>query len=101
MMRAFLIALCVVVALRTALIAAESNIAVEWNPDETANPVWLGYLISRNLFHEKHKLPLPASGEIIPNFVEEVTARSDALQIYKELKAKKSNSARPVLGGRI
>ena len=41
--------------------------------DEIAT--WLGYLGARSAYREKHKLPSPASGEIIPTFDEEVEAR--------------------------
>ena len=39
---------------------------------------WLGYLGARAAFREKHKLPSPSSGEIIPTFDEEVEARGMA-----------------------
>jgi hypothetical protein len=66
-------------------------VVVRFDPDKP-NPnsatIWLGYLVSRVAFREKHHLPMPASGEIIPSFEEEVDARSSASQIYRELKAK-------------
>ncbi|PZR74356.1 MAG: hypothetical protein DLM73_08165 [Chthoniobacterales bacterium] len=73
------------------LMAAERGIAIEWDPRESAEgagTIWLGYLMARTAYREKHKLPLPVSGEIIPTFAEEVSARSDAAAIYQELKAK-------------
>ena len=87
MARAFLPALLVAIAWTSDSFAARPAIAIEWNPNEKPSPVWLGYLISRTVFREKHKLSAPASGEVIPTFAEEVTARSDALQIYQELRA--------------
>ena len=71
--------------------AAERGISIEWDPRESAEgagAVWLGYLMARTAYRDKHNLPLPASGEIIPTFAEEVSARSDAATIYQELKAK-------------
>lgn len=71
--------------------AATPAIVVRFDPDkpnEKSAPIWLGYLISRVAFHDKHHLPMPASGEIIPSIEEEVDARRSASQMYKELKEK-------------
>ena len=70
--------------------AAERGIAIEWDPrdSEGSGAIWLGYLTARTVYRDKHNLPLPASGEIIPTFAEETAARSDAATIYQELKAK-------------
>jgi len=87
MARAFLPTLLVAITWTSDSFAVRPAIAIEWNPNEKPSPVWLGYLISRTVFREKQKLPAPASGEVIPTFAEEVTARSDALQIYQELRA--------------
>jgi hypothetical protein len=72
-------------------IAAERGVTIEWDPSESAEgagTIWLGYLVARTAYRDEHKLPLPASGEIIPTFAEEVSARSSATTIYQELKAK-------------
>jgi hypothetical protein len=44
--------------------------------DEMAS--WLGYAGARSAYREQHKLPSPASGEIVPTFDEEVEARGMA-----------------------
>jgi hypothetical protein len=88
--RAFYAALFLAVGLQSS-IAAERGISVEWDPRDSAEgagAIWLGYLIARTGYRDKHNLPLPASGEIIPTFAEELSARSDATTIYQELKAK-------------
>jgi hypothetical protein len=71
--------------------AATPSIAVRFDPDkpnEKVAPIWLGYLMARIAFHDKHHLPLPASGEIIPTLEEEIDARHAASQMYRELKEK-------------
>jgi hypothetical protein len=88
--RAFYTALFLAIGLQSSM-AAERGIAIEWDPRESAKgagAIWLGYLIARTAYRDKHKLSLPASGEIIPTFAEEISARSDAARIYQELKAK-------------
>jgi hypothetical protein len=55
--------------------------------DEGSITVWLGYLLARAKYREDHKVPLPASGDILPSFQEEVYARAYAAQIYQEWKA--------------
>ncbi len=78
--------------------AKEPNIAIEIDParaGEQAMPMWLGYLLGRQAYRIKNKLPIPPSGEIVPSFEEEVTARSGAVQIYQELKAKEKNLKDP------
>jgi hypothetical protein len=67
------------------------SISIRFDPDKPnvkSAPIWLGYLGARLVYHEKHKLPTPASGEIIPSLGEEVDARTSASQIYRELKEK-------------
>jgi hypothetical protein len=69
----------------------QPGINIEWDPHDSAEDaaaVWLGYLVARTAYHEKHNLPMPVSGEILPTFGEEVAARTDATTIYQELKAK-------------
>ena len=71
--------------------AKGASIAIQVDPasaSESAMPIWLGYLMERQVYHIQHNLPLPASGEIQPSFDEEVSARNGAVQIYKELKEK-------------
>jgi hypothetical protein len=87
--RALYAALFVVIGLQSSS-AAERSIAIEWDPRDSAEgagAVWLGYLVARTAYRDKHKVPLPVSGELIPTFAEEVAARSDAAKIYQELKA--------------
>lgn len=70
---------------------AAPAVVVRFDPDKPntiSAPIWLGYLMARAVFHEKHGLPMPVSGEIIPSFEEEVDARTSASQIYRELKEK-------------
>lgn len=70
---------------------AAPGVVVRFDPDKpnkNSAVIWLAYLISRTAFHEKHNLPTPASGEIIPTFEEEIDARKSACQVYRELKAK-------------
>jgi hypothetical protein len=70
---------------------AGENVAVRFDPtkpNEKSAAIWLGYLMARVVYHEKHKLPIPPSGEIIPSFDEELDARTSAAQIYRELKEK-------------
>lgn len=88
--RAFYAALFLAIGFQSSL-RAERGIAIEWDPRESAEgagTIWLGYLVARTAYRDKHKFPLPASGEIIPTFAEEVSARSDAATIYQELKVK-------------
>ena len=56
-------------------------------PDDGSTTVWLGYLLARAKYREDHKVPLPAAGDILPSFEEEVYARGYAAQIYQEWKA--------------
>jgi hypothetical protein len=73
---------------------AAQNISVRFDPDKPnakSAAIWLGYLMARVVYHDKHKLPTPAAGEIIPSLGEEVDARSAASQVYRELKAKDAN----------
>jgi hypothetical protein len=71
--------------------AKTPTIEIRFDPDkpnEKSAAIWLGYLMARVVYHEKHKLPVPPSGEIVPSFSEELDARSSATQIYRELKEK-------------
>lgn len=70
---------------------AERGIAIEWDPRDSAEgagAIWLGYLMARAAYRDKQKLPIPATGEIVPTFAEEIEARSGATMIYQELKEK-------------
>jgi hypothetical protein len=80
-----------VVVLLPAITFAAQAISVRFDPDkpnEKSAAIWLGYLIARVAYHDKHNLPIPPSGEIIPSFDEELDARKAATQIYRELKEK-------------
>jgi hypothetical protein len=61
-------------------------------PEQNSVTVWLSYLLARANYRDDHKLPLPASGDIIPTFQEEVYARATAAQIYQELKDENKGS---------
>lgn len=50
---------------------------------------WLAYSGGRLAYREKHKLSSPASGEIIPSFEEEVSARGLAAASYLVLHSSK------------
>jgi hypothetical protein len=50
--------------------------------------VWAGYLLERTKFRSQHNVPASGGGQLTPSFEEEVSARSDAVQIYTELKEK-------------
>jgi len=70
---------------------AAQNIAVRFDPtkpNQKLATIWLGYLLARVAYHEKHNLPVPLSGEIVPSFSEELDARSSATHIYRELQEK-------------
>lgn len=85
-----IVVVAAILGLRSICIAAQP-ITVRFDPNkpnEKSAPVWLGYLLARVAYHEKHKLPIPAAGEIVPSLEEEVDARSAASQIYRELTAK-------------
>jgi hypothetical protein len=71
--------------------AKTRTLEIRWDPDEPNEKsavIWLGYLGARLAYHEKHKSPIPPSGEIVPSFDEELDARTTATQIYRELKEK-------------
>lgn len=71
--------------------AKEPGIAVEWDPshpNEKTAAIWLAYLLARQAYRIDHSSPLPQSGEVVPSFDEEVSARNDTAQIYQELKEK-------------
>jgi hypothetical protein len=55
-------------------------------PTDKSSIIWLAYLIARCGYREEHKMPLPASAEIIPSFDEEVYARKTATRTYCNLK---------------
>jgi hypothetical protein len=72
-------------------IAFAAEITVRYDPDKPnkkSATIWLAYLVFRTAFHEEHKLPIPAAGEIAPTCEEEVQARKKAAQVYRELKEK-------------
>jgi hypothetical protein len=68
----------------TVCFAKDASVIYELNPSlsETAMPAWLFYLGARETYRKEHHLSLPRSGEIVPSFDEEVTARTMALQMY-------------------
>lgn len=71
--------------------AKTPTVEIRWDadkPSEKSAAIWLDYLMARVVYHEKHKLPIPPSGEIVPSFDEELDARGSATQIYRELKEK-------------
>jgi hypothetical protein len=80
-----------VVVLLPAITFAVPTVQVRFDPDKPnkkSATIWLGYLISRLAFHEKHNLPIPPAGEIVPSFDEEWDARSSTTRLYRELKEK-------------
>jgi hypothetical protein len=80
-----------VVVLLPTITFAEQGITARYDPDKPdrkSAKVWLAYLLFRMAFREEHKLPIPAAGEIAPTFEEEVHARKNTAQVYRELKAK-------------
>jgi len=56
--------------------------------DEMAD--WLGYSGARSAYREQHKLPSPSSGEIIPTFDEEISARSIAAAFSSTMNSRNS-----------
>ena len=73
---------------------APPGVALQWDPhhpDDKTAAIWLAYLMFRCSYRLDHKVPLPQSGEIVPSFSEEVHARENAAQVYRELKAKDKN----------
>jgi hypothetical protein len=82
-----------VIVLLPAIVFAGQGITVRYDPekpDKKSAKVWLAYLLFRMAFREDQKLPIPAKeGEmIVPTFEEEVHARKNTAQVYRELKAK-------------
>ena len=75
----------------TGLAAGKEDISIQWDPQAgggKVSAVWLGYLMARAAYRPEHHVPLPASGEIVPTFEEEVYARDTAATIYSELRQK-------------
>jgi hypothetical protein len=72
--------------------AKQNDIRIEIDTSQlrsqSAVTVWTAYLLERTAFRSKHNVPVPARGEVAPSFDEEVFARSETVQIYRELKAK-------------
>jgi len=67
------------------------DVAVNFQPDGTKgyNAAWLGYILARAHFVDEHHSLYPqAPGLIIPTFIEELSARTDSVKIYRELLAK-------------
>lgn len=88
----------VVVVLLPAITFAAQGITVRYDPDKpnkTSAKIWLAYLVFRTAFHEEHELPIPAAGEIVPTFEEEVHARKSTVQVYRELKVKERDLKDP------
>ena len=66
------------------------NITVEVDPSlsEKEGAVWIGYLMARANYVSKHERDyIGRPGLIVPSYDEELSARSTATQIYRELKA--------------
>lgn len=57
------------------------------SPSKDELPLWLAYLGERTVYREKHKLPSPHSGEIIPTLEEEVLARRVAAGFFSVMKS--------------
>ena len=71
--------------------STEPGVILRYDPDKPnrqSSIVWLAYLVARTAYREKHHLPTPTHGEIVPSFGEEADARSTAAKTYGELKAK-------------
>jgi hypothetical protein len=81
------------------LAALSSDLALAREPTMVLDPsltqdevaTWLGYLGARAAYREKHKLPSPQSGEIVPTFNEEVEARGVAVAFYAVMNSRKDN----------
>jgi hypothetical protein len=93
------IALAVAIAiLFPALTFASQGITVRYDPDKPnkkSAAIWLAYLIFRTAYHDEHKLPIPPAGEVVPTFEEEIHARKNTAQTYRELKAKERDLKDP------
>lgn len=79
-----------IILLPTLFLAKDKDVTIVVDsklPDQGSTTVWLGYLLARAKYREDHKVPLPASGEILSSFEEEVYARAYATQIYQEWRA--------------
>ena len=71
--------------------AGALDVSINFNPGEGSqeDALWLGYLLARAGYIEKHRdLYQQRTGIITPLFAEEVAARSDATKIYRELQQK-------------
>jgi len=69
----------------------ELSITIHWSPQQSdrEGALWLGYLTARANFIGEHRdLYAQKEGEITSTFAEEVEARTSAVHIYRELKAK-------------
>jgi hypothetical protein len=67
------------------------DVAVAFQSDGSKgeNAAWLGYILARAHFvDEHHGLYEQKPGPIIPTFTEEVSARTNAVKIYREMLAK-------------
>jgi hypothetical protein len=67
------------------------DVAVTFEPNGSKgeNAAWLGYILTRAHFVDgHHSLYEPKPGLITPTFAEELTARTGAVQIYREMLAK-------------
>jgi tetratricopeptide (TPR) repeat protein len=71
--------------------ASALDVSINWHPEkpDREGAIWLGYLMARAAFIDKHMdLYQQKIGIITPTFAEEVQARSAAAQIYRELQQK-------------
>jgi Tetratricopeptide repeat len=71
--------------------AGALDVSINFNPGKGnhEDALWLGYLMARAAYIEKHRASYPqTTGIITPTFAEEVAARSSAATIYRELQQK-------------
>jgi tetratricopeptide (TPR) repeat protein len=72
---------------------SHSNVSVEidWHPtqDDREGSLWLAYLVARAAYIDQHQAAYDwKPGFVTPSYAEELTARTDVVQIYRELKEK-------------
>lgn len=90
-MTTFVVRVAVLISIcASSAFAKQKEILIEVDSNAPTNKftIWLGYIMERADYHEKHNLPLPSSGEIIPSLQEEASARNFAVRIYQNLKEK-------------
>ncbi len=82
--RRLLVAICCAAELSSRCLAASNGTVIEIDPTLSKDAVgaWLLYVGARSTYRDQHKLTSPSSGEIVPTFEEEVSARETAAQLY-------------------